>query len=48
MYSVKKLRKAMVSMNERIWGNDTKMFLWNYINLAFILAKHDLNISRLL
>jgi len=38
----------MASMNERIWENDIKMYLWNYINLTCILAKHDLNIFRLL
>ena len=48
MYGVEKLRKAMASMNEKIWENDIKMYLWNYINLAYIPAKHNLNIFRLL
>lgn len=35
-------------MNERIRENDIKMYLRNYINLTYILAKHDLNIFKFL
>jgi hypothetical protein len=38
----------MASMNERIWENGIKMYLGNYVNLTYILAKHDLNIFSLL
>jgi len=38
----------MAPMEERIWECDIKIYLWNYINLTYIVAKQDLNIFKLL